>query len=94
MLSAPVMTVWQHTVCAATIEQCIQSVNGDQMKRDEATFKQPHIDGAVDRIIDFLASCDDVDVVAGVGAIFGLGSEAEQSAFRAGIARAITNEPK
>ena len=47
---------------------------------------------AIDRIIDFLASCGEADIEAGTGALFGFGSQEDRQAFRAGIRKALESD--
>lgn len=51
---------------------------------------------AVDRVIEFLEQCGELDIEAGIGALLGLGDPDRIERFRAGLERAISdrNETK
>lgn len=46
-------------------------------------------DETVDKIVQFLETCGEADIEAGIGALFGIGGADSQAAFRAGIKAAL-----
>ncbi len=42
-----------------------------------------------DPVIDFLSSCGDADIQAGIGSLMGIGSDDKIKAFRDGLTKAI-----
>lgn len=52
-------------------------------------MEKPMTDEAIDRIIEFLGCCGNADIEAGVGFLFGNGSQEQQERFRAGIRKAL-----